>query len=157
FRRGLVAAATTALLFACLSFSAAPQVAAATACPTTLAFGTTVGCAIDAKGETDAFALNASAGDVAFVHAVGASGAGLEMDLDVRDPSGKTICSATAGPSAEVVCPLPAAGKYTVAVFDSGGDDTGAYRLDTQRVNKPVGAFALALGRPRQGLVGTAG
>jgi Ca2+-binding RTX toxin-like protein len=155
FVKKLVVAATTALVVACLY--TAPKVEAATSCPTTLSFGATVPCALDAKGETDAFALSASAGDVAFVHAVGASGAGLEMDLDVSDPSGKTICSATAGASTEVVCPLPTTGRYTVAVFDSGGDDVGAYRIDAQRVNRPVGAFALAMGRPRQGAVGVAG
>jgi Ca2+-binding RTX toxin-like protein len=149
---------TAALLIASVSFLGPPKAAAAaTNCPTTLAYGTPVSCSIDKTKEVDLFSLTAAAGDALFVHAVRAAGSSLEMDLDVRDPSGKVVCAGTAGPSTAVVCPAATSGRYTVSVFDSGGDELGGYRLDAQRINKPVGAFALAMGRPRQGLVAVAG
>ena len=150
-----LALATTAFLIACLSYGA-PR-ATATACPTTISFGATLACSLDKTTEVDAFGVTVTAGDAIFVHAVGATGSGLEVDLDVRDPSGTLACSATAGASAEVVCPVKTTGKYTVSVFDSGHDDVGGYKIDAQRVNKPVGAFALGMARPRQGLVGALG
>jgi Ca2+-binding RTX toxin-like protein len=156
FRRSVLAVAITTLLLACLP-TGAPKVAAATACPTTIAFGATFGCSLDKTTEVDAFGVTVTAGDAIFVHAVGAAGSGLEVDLDVRDPSGAVVCSASAGASAEVVCPITTSGKHTVSVFDSGHDDVGAYRLDAQRINRPVGAFALGVARPRQGLIGVAG
>ncbi|HVT76759.1 MAG TPA: calcium-binding protein [Acidimicrobiales bacterium] len=156
FRRVALAGAITALLVACLP-TGTPKVAAAAACPSTISYGTTVACSLAAKGEVDGFALSASAGDVTYVHATGAAGSGLEMDLDVRDPAGKTVCSATAGPSTEVVCRLATTGGYTVSVFDSGSDDVGGYRLEAQRVNRPVDALALATARSRQGLIAVAG
>ena len=67
FRRGAVAAATTVFLIACL-YTGSPRVEAATACPTTIAYGATVSCSLDKKGEVDGFALTAAAGDVIFAH-----------------------------------------------------------------------------------------
>ncbi|MEY2426196.1 MAG: hypothetical protein QOI61_1768, partial [Actinomycetota bacterium] len=131
--------------------------AAATACATSLSYGTTIGCALDAVGEADSFGLSATAGDRVLLHVVGATGSGLDVDLEMRDPSGTTICSSRAGSSAEALCAVTTTARHTVSVFDSGSDETGAYKLSAQRVNKPVGAFAVAMGRPRHGAITTTG
>ena len=94
-----LAGALASLLIALLCLSAAsPKVAAATTCPTTLSFGATLG--VFARQDDRSRRRSAppsTAGDAVFVHAVGAAGSGLEVDLDVRDPSGAVVCSATAG------------------------------------------------------------
>ena len=134
------------------------SVAAAVGCPTTLTYGAApVACTISAAKEIDVYGLSAAAGDAALVHVVGAANSGLDVDIDVRDAAKKIICSARAGASAEVLCPLPAGGRYAVSVFDSGGDETGAYRVDVQRANRPVGATGLSVARPRKATLRSAG
>jgi Ca2+-binding RTX toxin-like protein len=153
-RRGLVAAA--ALVLVPLVSLDAPAAIAATSCPTTLSFGAPVACALDKAGEVDSFGLTASAGDAVLLHVVGATGSGLDVDLEMRDGSG-ALCASRAGASAEAVCRVPASARYTVSVFDSGNDEFGAYRLEAQRINKPTGALSAAMGRPRHGVLAVAG
>ncbi len=139
-----------------LPFGAA-RAAAATSCPTTLTYGATVSCSLDKPTETDAYALSAAAGDALYVHVVGLDGNGLDVDFDVRDPAGTLLCAARAGASAAAFCKVNTTGKQTINVFESGRDETGRYRIDTQRANKPVGSTALAMARPRQASIGSLG
>ncbi|HUR76895.1 MAG TPA: calcium-binding protein [Acidimicrobiales bacterium] len=149
FLRGAVLVASTV----CLTHLASLDVAAlaATTCPSTLSFGAPIKCAIDTAGEADSFALSAAAGDAVLIHAVG-TGSGLEVDLEMRSGS-ESVCAARAGASAEMVCKIPATARYAVSVFDSGGDDTGGYRIEAQRINRPVGALSASMGRPRHGVI----
>lgn len=125
------------------------------ACPTTLRFGDVpAACAIGKAGEIDTFWLSATAGDGVFLHAVGS---GIDVDFEVRDPGDKPVCAARAGAATDALCKIPATARYMVLVFDSGGDETGSYRLDAQRVNKPVGAAPLTVARPLHSAIATAG
>src|SRR5205085_11084275 len=38
-----------------------------------------------------------------------------------------------------------------------GNDEFGTYRIEAQRINKPTGALAAAMGRPRHGVLAVAG
>ncbi len=149
--------AIPALLLCPASPRAAAAPTAPTACPTSLSYGGTFGCALDVVGEVDSFGLSATAGDRVLLHAVGATGSGLDVDLEMRDASGTTICAARAGSSAEAICPVTTTARHTVSVFDSGSDEAGTYKLSAQRINRPVGAFTMVMGRPRHGVVTTTG
>src|SRR5688500_7796532 len=150
-RRALVAASAACLIH--VAPAGVPAALAATVCPTALSFGAQVTCALDVAGEADSFALSASAGDAVLIHAVSAANSGLEVDLELRDGS-EALGAARGGTSAEMVCKIPATARYAVSVFDSGGDEVGGYRIEAQRINRPVGAFTAAMGRPRHGVVG---
>lgn len=160
FMRGLALVGATALATQLAPAGASVAQAATTpppACPTSISYGTTIGCSLAKAGEVDTYALTAAAGDTMFVHVVGAAGFGLDVDFDVRDPGGTVICSARAGASTSMPCKAAVAGKHAIAVFDAGADEAGNYKISAQRANKPVGALAVSVARPRQGVFAVAG
>lgn len=158
FRRVLRGSALVGV--AALVASAAPYSvikASAAMCPSTLSYGGTATCSIDKAGKVTPFTLTAAAGDVIHTHVVSLTTDTIEADFDVKDAAGKVLCAARAGATTAMPCKAPAAGKYTINVFDAGADEMGAFRLELQRANKPVNAAALTVASPVQTSFATVG
>jgi len=142
--RSFAAAAVFAvLLTAGAAVRAQPQPEYSVACvggaPVALSAGVltyhTSGCQIG-PGATDTFEFTAEAG--AAVRITVASTSGVDLRVVLKNPAGGTVrdenCSA--GPCSVTIVETPAAaGTYSVTVSDVGGDDTGTYVLQLDRLD----------------------
>ena len=113
-----------------------------TTCPSTINYGNTVSCSIDASSEVDLFAFSANGGDVVTVLIAATSG-DLWPGISLRNSGGNEICSGSGPLSAKIApCTIPSSGTYNILVKDSfNGTYTGNYNLTLERLNPGTGPF----------------
>ena len=136
---GLVLAAVV-LSWVCATHAALPI-------PTPISFGETICDEISLPGEVDYYTLHASAGDIILVRMVANANVFMDPKLEVYDPNGMMITSASGAFLAEISSlELPVSGIYTVLSMDNAGTHTGAYCIHVQRLNDPGQAMPIGFG-----------
>ena len=113
-----------------------------TICPSTINYGQTVSCSIDASNESDLFTFSADAGDVVTVLIARTSG-NLWPGISLQSSGGDELCRDSGPVSSEITaCELPSSGTYNILVKDSfNGTYTGNYNLTLERLNPGSGPF----------------
>jgi len=121
----------------------------------TISFSETQYNSIDNPAEMEAYTFEAKAGDKVLVSLSRGNTGSIWPGVRVYNPSGVLLREATDSRTAEIDgLTLPAAGLYTILVFDSfNGTLTGEFGLHLQRFNNPVNAFMIDFGETRAGAV----
>jgi hypothetical protein len=102
----------------------------------TLPFGALITCQIDVLGDTDVFRFQGTAGEVVAVQAA-MPGVG-ESSLELFDPDGILVDSATGLTTARVRVTLPKTGSHAVVIKEASDDETDAYTLALERIAPPT-------------------
>ncbi len=120
-----------------------------------ISFSETQYNSIDNPAEMEAYTFEAEAGDKVLVSLSRGNTGSIWPGVRVYSPSGVLLREATSSRTAEIDgLTLPAAGLYTILVFDSfNGTFTGEFGLHLQRFNNPVNAFMIDFGETRAGAV----
>ena len=121
--------------------SSRPSQKAIATCPSTISFGETIQCSIDAAGEGDTYSFSGSTGDVVVVRMQTTSG-GLDPQIKLYDSGGSKLYSAWGSYYAAITnCTLPGSGTYTIVADDYGGTDSGNYELSLSYVGFQVNSI----------------
>ena len=100
-----------------------------------------------AAGTVDCYRLTVAAGDVVRLRVLSETSNSLSGNLEMIDPSGKSVCSDGIGQSA-LDCTAGPAGTYTIMVSDYDNKFHEPFRIWAQRLNNPVGCAGLSYTAP---------
>jgi exosome complex RNA-binding protein Csl4 len=104
-------------------------------CPGTITFGDNISCSIDVAGESDSYTFSGSAGDRVYAR-VGTAGLNSPR-VEIKRPSGTTLCASWGTYAATVSCQLDTSGTHQVIAKSQSASATGAYGLYAQLLGNP--------------------
>lgn len=109
-------------------------------CAAPIACGATVESALGTASESDTYAFDAEAGEIATITS-SETAAGLNACWELYGPSGTSLANACI----QGTVTLPDTGSYTMRVFDNGDNDTGPYALSFAIVSPTASRCAAAI------------
>src|SRR5205807_835225 len=99
-----------------------------------IAYGQTLEASIDAVAEMDAYSFQAQAGDMVRVRMSRSSG--IDPKIELFDAQGRSVTNITAFADAVLDVPLASSGTYYFLLSDLNGDETGAYGVSLERLDR---------------------
>lgn len=119
-------------------------------------YGNPITGTLSTPAEIDGYTYSADANDTLLIRIVRETGS-YSPRIRMYDKDGDLVCQADAfqdDPVAQVVaCEITDTGTHTLFVDDELLTQTGAYRLQVQRVNNPANATSLAFGQQISGQI----
>jgi len=109
-------------------------------CAAAIACGATIESALGTASESDTYAFDAEAGEIATITS-GETAAGLNACWELYGPAGTSLANACV----QGTVTLPDTGSYTIRVFDNGDNNTGPYALSFAVVSPTASRCATAI------------